>query len=165
MSNGLITREQIVVESVNMLVRNALAAYPSSMWEMLPSYPYNLEKLEPNTAKIACGFTFDDGGHLFELGSNMKQRAYTIEFFIFGATLTLAQNMSDAIKFAIEQDQVIPIYDITQVPAALNGEWMELDHVHSRRQPVPDPEPWQEFTFYVAAQVTDWYTPPPNPGG
>lgn len=154
-----ITREQQVEESVNLLVRAALTerGFPGESWEMVDSYPYGLEKLDNNL--IACGFTFDDGGKQFEIGSNMKERKYTIEFFIFAKTNTLGKNFANAIKFTIENDEAIPLYDVTQQPPQATGEWMALDSVHARRQPVPDPEPWQEFTWYVCCTVTDWYTP------
>lgn len=163
-SNVRITREQQVEESVNILIRNALAArgYPQNTgdtkgWEMVESYPYGLQKLDTNL--IAAGFDFDDGGKQFECGSNMKERRYNLEFFVFGTSLTWAKSLANALKFSIEVDQAIPLYDITQNPPVQTGEWLELDLVHSRRQPIPDPEPWQEFVFYVIATVTDWYVP------
>jgi hypothetical protein len=154
-----ITREQWVEESVNVVVPTCLAArgYPPGSYEILDAYPYTPLKLD-NT-KIACGFTFDDGGKNFEMGSNLKERKYTIEFFVFGPTLTEAKSFANAIKFSMENDQVIPLLDVTQVPPAATGEFLEVDSCHSRRQPIPDPEPWQEFTWLVVVQVTDYYTP------
>lgn len=163
-SNVRITREQQVEESVNILIREALAARgyqqdtgDANGWKMLESYPYGLQQLDTNL--VAAGFEFDDGGKQFEMGSNMKERKYTFEFFVFGTTLTFAKALANAIKFSIEHDQAIPLYDITVTPPAQSGEWLELDAVHSRRQIIPDPEPWQEFAWYVMCTVTDWYTP------
>lgn len=161
MSNPRITREQQVVGSINLLVIASLATFGfGDAVELLPSYPYTLQKLDPGTAKVACGFTFDDGGKQFEMGSNMKERRYTIEFFVFAANQVLGESITDALKFSIEQDQVIPLYDVSVQPAVLTGEWLELDNVHSSRQPIPDPEPWMEFTFHCHCTVTDWYVPP-----
>lgn len=159
-----ITREQAIEESVKILVRNALVArgYPEDTgdttgWRMIPSYPYDLAKLDTNL--ITAGFDFDDGGKQFECGSNMKERKYTFEFFIFGTTNTWAKSLANALRFSIEEDQAIPLYDITQTPPVQTGEWLELDMVHARRQPIPDAEPWQEFVWYVVCSMTDWYTP------
>lgn len=154
-----ITREQAVEESCNILVRTALAArgYPSGDYELVESYPYDLVKLDKEM--IACGFTFDDGGKNFELGSNLKERKYTIEFFVFGRTLTYAKSLANAIKFSLENDLTIPLYDITQTPPVKTDEVLEVDMVHSRRQPVPNPEPWNEFTWTIMVQVSDYYTP------
>lgn len=158
-----ITREQLIEESVKILMRDALIARgyvenPSDGqgWR-LSDFPYKVEQFDTNL--IATGFQFDDGGAQFELGSNLKERKYTIEFFVFGLTLTWAKSLANAIKFSIEKDQAIPLYDITQDPPVQSGEWLELDMVHARREPVPDPEPYQENVFYVVCQVTDWYTP------
>lgn len=159
-----ITREQLIEESVKILVRAGLLArgYPEDTgdttgWTMMSSYQYGLKKLDTNL--ITPGFDFDDGGKQFEIGSNMKERKYTFEFFIFGTTNTWAKSLANAIRFTIEQDQAIALYDVTQDPPVQTGEWLELDMVHARREVIPDPEPWQEFVWYVVCQVTDWYTP------
>ncbi len=163
-STERITRETIVEQSVAILITQALAARGYTQdtgdetgWSFIESWPYGLVKLDTNL--IAVGFNFDDGGKQFEIGSNMKERRYTMEFFVFGMSLEWAKALANALKFSIEVDQVIPLYDVTQAPPVLSGEWMELDTVHSRREPVPDPEPWQEFVFCITATVTDWYTP------
>ena len=161
MANIRITREAQVQESVTRYVRDALIArgFPQSDWEFRAAYPYGLTALSTNI--VAAGFTFDDGGRQFEIGSNFKERKYTIEFFVFGQTLTWAQSLGNAIKFAIEQDAIIPLLDITQMPPVATNppEVLELDAVHARRQPLNDPEPWQEFVWYVLCQVTDYYDP------
>lgn len=163
-STQRITREQLVEESVKLLIVGALAArsYPQDTgdvtgWSMIESFPYGLKKLDTNL--VAAGFDFDDGGKQFECGSNMKERKYTLEFYVFGTSLTWAKSLANALKFSLEVDQAIPLYDITQSPPVLNGEWLELDVVHSQRHPIPNPEPWQEFVYYVCCSVTDWYTP------
>lgn len=163
-SNVRVGREQIVEESANILIRQALAArgYVQDTgdvtgWSFRESFPYGVTKLDTNL--VTAGFEFDDGGKQFETGSNMKERKYTLEFFVFGTTLTWAKNLANALRYSIEVDQAIPLYDITQAPPVQSGEWMELDSVHARRQIIPDPEPWQENVYYVCATVTDWYTP------
>jgi hypothetical protein len=160
-----ITREQMVEESVKILIRAALTGRGYSEntgdtkgWRMIDSYPYGLQKLDTNL--VAAGFDFDDGGRQFEIGSNLKERKYTFEFFVFGTSLTWAKSLANAVKFSIEEDQAVPLYDITVTPdPTLTGEWLELDAVHSRREPIPEPEPWQEFVWTVTCSLTDWYTP------
>lgn len=158
MANIRITREQQVEESVNKYARDALIArgYPQVDWDFVESYPYGMTTLDKNL--VAAGFTFDDGGKNFELGSNLKERKYTIEFFVFGKTLTYAKSLANAIKFALEQDFTIPLLDITQNPP-VQVDVMYVDQVHARRQPLPEPTPAMEFTWYVFVEVTDYYTP------
>jgi len=158
MSNTRITRELQVKESVNKYAKDGLIArgYPQDDWEFVESYPYGLVKLDKNI--VAAGFTFDDGGKNFELGSNLKERKYTIEFFVFGQTLTYAESLANAIKFTLEQDFTIPLLDITVAPPT-QVDVMYVDQVHARRQPLPDPEPASEFVYYVFVEVTDYYLP------
>jgi hypothetical protein len=105
---------------------------------------------------IALGFDFDAGSQLAELGSDLLTRTYTIEFFVFGLTRTWAKNLANHIKFAIERDTTIPLMDISQTPP------VEIDRlcvqtVRTARQPIPDPEPWQEFVWTTHAEVEDFY--------
>lgn len=158
MSNVRVTREDMIEQSVLILAKASLLArgYTSNDFTLMESFPYKVEKFDKNI--VACGFTFDDGGKAAELGSNMKERKHTIEFFVFGTTNTFGRSLANALKFSLEQDLIIPLLDITQ---AGNPEIdvLYVDAVHSRRQPVPDPAPFQEFTWYTVVQVTDYYTP------
>lgn len=163
-STARVTRETLVQESVKILCVQALAArgYVQDTgdvtgWSMVEAFPYGLQKLDTNL--IAAGFDFDDGGKQFECGSNLKERKYTLEFYVFGTTLTWAQALANALKFSIEVDQAIPLYDVTQSPPVATSEWLELDVVHSSRHVFPNPEPWQENAYYVMCSLTDWYTP------
>lgn len=157
MANVRVSREQMVEESVNLYIKAALVGRGfGSNYQMIESYPYGVTKLDNNL--IACGFEFDDGGKAFELGSNMKERKYTTEFFVFGMTLTWAKSLANAIKFGIEQDLVLPLVDPTQAGNP-QIDILYVDLVHSRRQVIADPEPWQEFTYMVNCVLCDYYTP------
>lgn len=154
-----VTREQLIEQSVNAYVQAGLdtRGYPTNTYKLVESYPYGLQTLDDNL--IAAGFTFDDGGKAFEIGSNMKERKYTVEYFVFAKTATWGQSLSNAIKFSIEQDLVIPLLDITQPQPWPQIDILYVDNVHARREVITDPEPWQEFTYYVSTTLTDYYTP------
>lgn len=159
-----VTREELIEGSLNYYVRAGLVARgfgpAGTKWKMEESYPYDTEKLTINI--IAAGFAFDDGGRQAELGSNLKVRQHTAEFFVFGLTNTWARNLANAIKFTLEHDQngMVPLLDVTQPPTPPIIDYLYLDHVHSHKQPLPEPEPWQEFTWITVVQVTDYYYPP-----
>lgn len=169
LSTERLTREHVIETSVGILAQTALAARgyaqntgDTTGFTLLESFPYGLERLDTNL--IAAGFNFDDGGVPFELGSNMKERKYTIEFYVFGVSLMWAKALANALKFSLEVDQVIPLWDITQTPPVESGEWVEVDSVHSARSIAPDAgaggaEPWQDYMYCVTVQVTDYYVP------
>jgi hypothetical protein len=62
----------------------------------------------------------------------------------------------DKTRDAVEQDAVIPLLDY-QDPAKPQIDALELLAVSSNRATPPDPEPWEEFLWLVAAQVQDVY--------
>lgn len=156
-----VTREELIEGSLIQYVREALLArgFPQKDWKLIESYPYGLQTLEINL--IAAGFAFDDGGRQAELGSNLKERQHTAEFFVFGLTNTWARNLANAIKFSLEQDQngMVPLRDVTDQPTLPTIDYLYLDTVFSQHQPIADPEPWQEYTWITTVKVTDIYYP------
>lgn len=157
-----VTREELIEGSLIQYAREGLLArgFPQEDWKMLESYPYGIQKLE-GVNLIAAGFSFDDGGRQAELGSNLKERQHTAEFFVFGLTNTWARNLANAIKFTLESDEngMVPLRDVTVQPDLPIIDYLYLDTVFSHRQPLPDPEPWQEFTWITTVKVTDFYYP------
>jgi hypothetical protein len=157
-----VTREDLIQGSLNLYVREGLAVrgFPPDSWQMLESFPYG--QAEPLTVNlIAAGFAFDDGGKQAELGSNLKERQHTAEFFVFGLTNTWAQNLANAIKFSLEQDPngMLPLRDVTDQPEMPTVDWLYLDAVFSHHQPIADPEAFSEFTWVTTVKVTDIYNP------
>lgn len=156
----MISREDLVEQSVTEWVRNAIfvdRGYSHDDVELRESFPYELtagSSLPKNL--IAAGFDFDDGGEQAELGSDLKVRTYTIEFFVFGQTRTWAKNLANHIKFALERDGTIPLLDIAQIPP-VEIDRLVIDSPRTARQPIPDPEPWQQFVWTTNVQVEDTY--------
>lgn len=154
-----ITREDFVTQSVDKYLRRVLAekGYTDDTIEILPSYPHDRFDDTPLTKNyVATGFAFDDGGGQAEMGSNLKHRLYTIEFFVFGMTDVWAKNLAQGVKFAIEHDQTIPLLDITS-PALPVIDALVVASVSAEHQPVPKPAPWQENTWTVHARIEDTY--------
>jgi hypothetical protein len=153
----MITREDLVSQSVMDHAVGGIAArgYPPTTVAFLESFPYSVSgPLQKNL--IAAGFDFDDGGEQAELGSALKRRLYTIEFFVFGMTATYARNLAHALKFVLEGDGRIPLKDIGQ-PGAPIIDYLTVEAVSAQRQIIADPDPFQEFVYTTTLRVHDEY--------
>lgn len=152
----MVTREDMIDQSVTDYVRAGLQSrgYDEPDVKIVEAFPYTIEKLDRQL--VALGFNFDDEGEQAELGSDLKRRVYTIEFFVFGTTLTWARNLANAIKFACDVDGRIPLKDVSQDPAPVIDH-MLVNGIRTQRQVVPDPEPWQEFVYLTTVEVQDEY--------
>jgi hypothetical protein len=153
----MITREDLVSQSVmdHAVAGIAAQGYPPTQVAFLESFPYDVAgPLEKNL--IAAGFDFDDGGEQAELGSALKRRLYTIEFFVFGMTATWARNLAHALKFVLEGDGRIALKDIGQ-PGAPIIDYLLVDAVSAQRQIITDPDPFEEFVYTTTLRVYDEY--------
>lgn len=153
----MITREDMVEQSVMEWVRAQLLTrgYPPTQVEIVESFPFTVTELEKNT--VALGFNFDDQGRAAEMGSDFRRRVYTLEFLVFGKTLTYARNLANAVKFALDVEGAIPLLDIEQAGAPEIDRMIVLG-VRSQRQEKADPEPWEEFTWATTVTVEDIYS-------
>lgn len=154
----MITREDLVEQSVTDYVRNALfveRGYPADQLELIESFPATLTE-ELTKSYVGAGFNFDNAGQAAEMGSDLTKRTYTLEFFVFGVTRAYAKNVANAIKFAVQRDGVIPLRDY-EAPGAPVVDQMEVLGATADRQIVPDPEPWQEFIWLTTVNVEDVY--------
>lgn len=152
-----ITREDLVSQSVmdHAVAGIAARGYPSDQVAFLESFPYTVPgALTKNL--VATGFDFDDGGEQAELGSGLKRRVYTIEFFVFGMTNTYARNLANALKFTLEGDGRIALKDVGQAGTPII-DYLIVEGVSTHRQVVSDPEPWQEFIYTTTVHVHDEY--------
>lgn len=153
----MITREQLVTESVQRYARAALTehGYLPTEVTMLESFPYGyIGELETNL--IATGFDFDNEGAQAELGSDLKVRLYTVSFFVFGKTATWAKNIAGAIKFALDAEPTIPLLDVGAAGAP-EIDRLVLIGVSSEREIIQDPDPFQQFVWSATARVEDTY--------
>jgi hypothetical protein len=153
----MITREDCIQQSVFNYARDALVArgYPDDKVRLLEAWEGQLSgDLDRNY--VAFGFDFDDEGRQAELGSDLKVRLYTIQALVFGQSHTLARNIANALKFALEVDGTIPLLDISQ-PGLPEIDRLTVDGVSAERQAMADPEPWQRFLYTTTVRLEDFY--------
>jgi hypothetical protein len=143
-------------------VRAGLVArgYDSSRVLMRDAFPTLEERAtELNVTTVAAGFNFDDGGTQIELGSDLTERAYTIEFWTFGVSQEYGRNVANLVRAIVEDnDGHIPLKDIGVVGQPEIGA-LVLDQVRVVRQVNRDPRPWDMFVFTTRVEVTDTYYP------
>lgn len=159
--NERITREQKIMQSVIDHVRAALfveRGYPEDQIDLLDGFPHEQIQngAEIEKTAIAVGFNFDDQGTSLELGSSLKRRIYTIEFFVFGTTPVWAENLAGAVKFELDRDGTIPLKDVA-LEGAPEIDRMEVLGVSAERHPVPRPRPWERNVWIVTLKVADDY--------
>jgi hypothetical protein len=153
----MITREDLIQQSVFNYARDALRTrgYTEEKVGILEAWEGQLSgELDRNY--VAFGFDFDDEGQQAELGSDLKVRLYTIQAFVFGQTQTLARNIANALKFAMEHDGTIPLLDISQ-PGLPEIDRITVDGVSAERQALPDPQPWQRYLYTTTVRLEDYY--------
>lgn len=152
----MITREDLIAQSTFDYAKEGLRArgYDEGRVAFIEAWSQITDPLEKNY--VATGFDFDDEGEQAEMGSDLKRRLYTIQFFVFGKSLTLSRNIANALKFVMERDGTIPLLN---VEAAGRPEIDKLcvDGVSAERQVVPDPQPWQRFVYTTTLRVEDYY--------
>lgn len=154
----MISREDLVEQSVFDYARDAIRerGYADDQVDVRQSFPYTLNDAQFTRTLVAAGFNFDDDGKQAEMGSDLKTRVYTIQFFVFGTTATYGRNVANVLKFALDRDGLIPLKDVGQEGAPVI-DVLEVLGVSAERQIVPDPEPWQEFVWTTTLRVEDVY--------
>jgi hypothetical protein len=154
-----ITREDYVTQSVDKYLRRLLLerGYTEDTIEILPSFPHTRFDDTPLEKSYVCtGFSFDDGGRDAEMGSNLKERLYTIEFFVIGQDETWAKNLAQAVKFVLGSEKTIPLLDITD-PSLPTIDALIVASASAEHQPIASPKPWQEHIWTVHARIEDFY--------
>lgn len=159
--NDRITREQKVMQSVIEYVRTALfetRGYSEDQVELLDAFPHEQIKAGGDMEKtaLAVGFNFDDQGTPLELGSSLKRRIYTIELFVFGQTAVWGENLSHAVKFALDVDGTVPLLDIAQAGSPEIDD-LEVLSASAEHQPVQRPRPWERYVWVTTIKVADDY--------
>lgn len=157
----MLTREQYVTESVNTFLRALLTShgYGDDQVHYLEEFPHTRFKENPlDKTYVTAGFNFDDTGKPAELGSNLKLRLYTMEFFVFGMTPTWGKNVAAAVKFSLESLGVIPLLDISQL-ARPQIDALVVVGASNQHEAIAQPLPWQENVWTVRLQVEDIYNP------
>lgn len=153
----MISREDFVTQSVQTFARTqiySVRGYATNKVEFVEAFPFELKELDRNL--IATGFNFDDDGEQGEMGSDLRRRVYTVDFWVFGVTNTYARNLANVLKFGLDVDGTIPLLNIAVTPPVEMDRLLVLG-VHAHRQIIPQPEPWQQFVWTTQVQVEDYY--------
>lgn len=177
----MITREDKVVQSVEDLIFDGLIArgYPverdlgvqaiqagavyqaNTKVVYMDAFPWGRFTGQLDMNYISSGFNFDDGGQQAELGSTLKRRLYTIEFFCFGTTPKWAENLANALTSIIDAvDPTIPLKDVGGTGAVIDALIVEPGGAQARRVTVANPRPWEENLWLAQFKVTDEYYAP-----
>lgn len=153
-----VTREQKVEQSVQDMAEEVLRekGWSEDKLEILDSFPYS--KFEGSLSKsyVAFGFNFDDEGKAAEMGSDLKTRVYTLEFFVFGRSLLEAKSIANQIKFILDTDQIVPLKDIGEIEAPVIDSLVVVG-CKAEHMVVPDPAPYQESVWLTTCRVEDTY--------
>jgi hypothetical protein len=164
----VVTREQQVEQSIQNFIRTQLTAHGyDPIVTLRDTFPSPDERAQPMTKNIvAVGFNFDDGGKIIEMGSDLTQRVYTIEFWVFGTSMSVANNVATVVRTFIEDaGYLIPLLDIADGNAAIDvlivrdGSYGGGQGPRVQRQVSNDPRPGDRFVFSVAIRVEDTYYP------
>jgi hypothetical protein len=156
----MISREDLVEQSVQEYVKDKLFSaprnYSTDLVELLDAFPYDRFDGELDKNYVALGFNFDDDGRQAELGSDLKTRLYTIEFFIFGMSAVWGRNLANVVKFAADNDGIIPLLDFGDL-AKPQIDALVVDGTRAERQAVRDPKPHERHVWVTYVVVEDTY--------
>lgn len=156
----MIDRETIIERSVDAYLRNQLytvRGYPSEKVVMLDTYPTQTQMSRPlDVNYIAIGWTTDDGGQDAELGSSLRRRLYTIDFYVFGISRVWGKNLAAVIRYCLESDDVIDLIDPSDGVTVLGH--VDVEYVSSQQAATPNPRPWQENCYITRLRVEDYYS-------
>lgn len=161
----MVTREQQIKQSTQDHVKEGLraAGYDDALVAMRDSFPTPEERSQPLLqTTVALGFTFDNGGQKMELGSDLTRRVHTIEFWTFGTTPMLAENVAYGIRAILEDNNaLIPLLKIEDPAKPVIDQLVILDDqgVSVDRQISRDPRPWDENVYTTRVKIEDVYYP------
>jgi hypothetical protein len=144
----MIDRETVIERSTELFIRNQLfnvRGYPQGGRRgitFLDTYPDN-KRMERalDSNYVAIGWSTDDGGKQAELGSSLKRRLYTFDFYVFGISRVWGKNLASVIRFSAESDQVIPLVDPAD-PTKVIGH-VDVDYCSAQQRVSATPRPWE----------------------
>jgi hypothetical protein len=158
-----IPRETLIEQSVTDHLRGHLEAlgYTADKLIVRDAFPTVEERSSPlMVSTLAVGFSYDDGGRMAEMGSDLVHRIYTTEFWTFGTSSGLGENVSNIVKQIFEQHHVVPLLDYTK---PLNPQFdalvmLEERGVQVQRQIATDPLPWDLNVYTTTLKFEDFYS-------
>jgi hypothetical protein len=161
----MVTREDQVEQSVQDYVKAGLIdnGYGIDKVKVRDAFPSADERAtELTMTTVAIGFNFDDGGRHIELGSDLTQRLYTIEFWTFGISPVYGRNVANVIRAILESgDYLIPLKAIEQSGQPVIDQLIIPDDrgISVTRQIARDPRTWDRFVWTTILKVEDIYFP------
>lgn len=158
----MIHRETLISQSVFDFAVTELRGrgYPEDQVVFVEEFPYavaegTVKTLEHNI--VAVGFDFDDPGRPVELGSDLMERAYTIQFWVFGVDPATGENIAHALKFGLDSKGAIPLLDYEDEDEP-ELDQLEVGGTTSERQVLAnDPTPAQQNVWTTTLKVEDTY--------
>ena len=161
----MIPRETKIEQSVSDHLRDHLVAlgYTPDRLAIREAFPGLAERSTPlakNT--LAIGFDFDDGGRPVELGSDLTQRIYTMEFWTFGVSIAHARTIAATVKSIFEINPVVPLKDVGVEGQPVIDQIVVLDDVKRiivQRQISTEPAAWDQFVYTTTVKFEDYYSP------
>lgn len=158
----MIPRETMIEQSVTDYLRTNLvtAGYDDSVVLVREAFPSAEERSSPLLiTTLAVGFSFDDGGRMAELGSDLTQRVYTTEFWTFGTSPNLGQNVANVVKHIFESEGIVPLNDYSKAGAPQFDSLILMDErgVLVQRQIATDPLPWDLNVYTTTVKFEDYY--------
>lgn len=160
----MITREDQVEQSVQDYVKAGLVTngYDTSAVKVRDAFPTADERSrELTVTTVAVGFNFDDGGRHVELGSELLQRVYTIEFWVFGLSPAWGRNVANVVRAILESTYTVPLKAIELSGQPVIDTLLVSDDrgVTVTRQLAREPRVWDRFVWTTMVKVEDMYFP------
>lgn len=157
-----VTREVKVETSVQAFAKVGLEAegWGDDKVKYLEEFPFDeFEGAIDRYNFVAFGFSFDDGGQPAELGSNLRRRIYTLEFFVLGTDEMNAKSLANELKFTCDVDVRIPLLDVGE-PDMPIIDYLLVKGCSAQKVVVQDPKPYERHVWLTTARVEDEYYPP-----
>lgn len=156
-----VTREIKVETSVQAFAKVQLESqgWGEDRVEYLEEFPF--EEFEGNFDLknfVAFGINFDDGGVSAELGSNLRRRIYTLEFFVLGMDELNAKSLANDLKFVVDVDVQVPLLDVGEAGLPVIDSLL-VKSCHAQKVVVADPKPYERHVWLTTARVEDEYYP------
>jgi hypothetical protein len=162
----MITREDLIVQSVQSFVREGIFGppynYPAARIEIMDAFDADLFEERYGEAGldktyVAIAFQFDDGGKQAELGSSLTEYLHTIDFLVLGHTATWGRNVAHIIKAILNTERgALPLldYNVPTDPRPVL-DYLPVVEVSTEREHSYDPRPWQQFAWTTRLRIED----------
>jgi hypothetical protein len=155
----MVNRDYKIEVSVSAYARVKLddVGYDSGRLVFMEEFPY--DKFDGNIESCnycAFGFNFDDQGKQAELGSSLKRRIHTLEFFVFGVDELNAKSIANELKRAVDVDERIPLLDVGEENPEVIDQLLVVG-ASSQKVVVNDPKPHERHVWLTTVRIEDEY--------